>query len=181
MEGGALKNLHSHWSFISDPSGEKCEIRAQLSCFFLDYFRSINLGPMARGCSFMSGGVFEHVLMRPRTVHCTDFCVLSGWLKIVSTFSGASDGSTICFCSFLVWRRARNHSVDFCELQHIKRSRSAASEWVQCSSFKLEYELKVMPGYYFEFDAKWTLFLKLVSPWVTPAALQSPDFHYFFM
>ena len=95
---------------------------------FLASCGATNLHSMTRGYSFMPGGVFEHILARLRASYCARIPFFRGWVRIVSSFSGTSPGSTVCFCSFLAQRRARNDSLDFCALQHIKCSRSAVSE-----------------------------------------------------
>ena len=112
------------------------------SWFFLASFRSTNLDSMMHGYSFMPGGVFEHILARLRASYCARIPFFRGWVRIVSSFSGTSPGSTVCFCSFLAWRRARNDSLDFCALQHIKCSRSAVSEWRHCRSLSLNQSSK---------------------------------------
>ena len=149
LEGVPLKDFHSHWSFLKIPSGKFRKIlrnKSPTSWGFLASCGATNLHSMTRGYSFMPGGVFEHILARLRASFCARIPFFRGWVRIVSSFSGTSPGSTVCFCSFLAWRRARNDSLVFCALQHIKCSRSAVSRyhfWRHCRSFKLESELKI--------------------------------------
>ena len=68
---------------------------------FLASCGSTNLDQMTRGYSFMSGGVFEHVLARLRASYCTRIPILRGWVRIVPSFSGAGDVSGVSFCDRL--------------------------------------------------------------------------------
>ena len=93
---------HSHTQFLF-----ACQ-------FFFRYIASCgatNLHSMTRGYSFMPGGVFDHILARLRASYCARFPFFRGWVRIVSSFSGTSPGSTVCFCSFLAWRRARTTTL----------------------------------------------------------------------
>ena len=97
---------------------------------------------MTRGVFFHARGCFWSYFGAPAGIILCPFPFFRGWVRIVSSFSGTSPGSTVCFCSFLAQRRARNDSLDFCALQHIKCSRSAVSEWRHCRSLSLNLSSK---------------------------------------
>ena len=142
MEGVPLKDFHSHWSFLGDPSGKNCETRAQHHGFFLPLVGQPTFIQWRVGILSCQGVFFEHILARLRASYCARIPFFRGWVRIVSSFSGTSPGSTVCFCSFLAQRRARNDSLDFCALQHIKCSRSAVSEWRHYRSLSLNLSSK---------------------------------------
>ena len=74
-------------------------------------------------------GFFEHVLRHIHALDCTSRFIQGNKWKIISRFFGAGSG---CSARFRVrshsWRACLT-SVEFCEPQLIKCSRSAASEW----------------------------------------------------
>ena len=79
-------------------------------------------------------GFFEHVMRHIHPLDCTSRLTQGNKWKIISSFFWSCSGSTARFRVRSRWWRARLASVEFCELQHIKCSRSAASEWRWWSS-----------------------------------------------
>ena len=110
---------------------------------FLASCGATNLHSMTRGYSFMPGGVFEHILARLRASYCARFPFFRGWVRIVSSFSGTSPGSTVCFCSFFGTKESTQRLFGFLCITTHQMQPICSIRMKTLSKLKLEYELKI--------------------------------------
>ena len=112
-------------------------------------------------------GFFEHVLRHIHALDCTSRFIQGNKWKIISSFFRAGSGCSVRF-------RVRSHSwracltsVEFCEPQLIKCSRSAASEWRWWSSLSFNPNVFLCLDIIFQFTLssapKYILWMRFIS------------------